>query len=102
MLNGMFIGKTGGDQSEMIRIVTQLSSTYTHMSDNSRKAIRLAETEEVSLRIKRSVAKLGSECIGFVKNASIYTNLPNDPEARRSHTNSVKGVIEKVSSSLMC
>ena len=80
----------------MIRIITELASTYTNMSENSRKAIKLAETEEVSLRIKRSVAKLGSECIEFVKNASIYTNLPNDSQARKSHTNSVRGVIEKV------
>ena len=80
----------------MIRIVTELSVTYTQMSDNSRKAIRLAETEDVSLRIKRSVAKLGSECIEFVKNASIYTNLPNDSDARKAHTNSVRGVVEKV------
>lgn len=80
----------------MIHIVTELASTYTQMSDNARKAIRLAETEEVSLRIKRSVAKLGSECIDFVKNSSVYSNLPNDPQARKSHTNSVRNVIEKV------
>ena len=71
------------------------------MSADARRAIRLAETEEVSLRIKRSVAKLGSECIDFVRNSSIYSNLPNDREARRSHTTSVRNVIEKVSKQLV-
>ena len=80
----------------MTSIATRLAEAYTAMTVDTRKAIKLAETEEVSLRIKRSVAKLGHECVEFTKNASIYTNLPNDPEARRAHTNSVKGVIEKV------